>query len=262
MSCPLCKQVTPGQIILDEEFLYREPDKYESYMGINEIVRSWCRCWNCGVRYQTRNYPIEKLEGIYKKGYRDKEFRGESIEEAFDRISQNSSENENRFLWFGYNTKYEDTKNVLDIGSGLGIWPDILKTAGYNVSCVEENEKSVDFIFKRLNITCHNSVYPKKEFDVISLIHVLEHIERPDEFLKTTRQYLRKDGYLFVEVPDAIEFEYLPPDHDEFNSCHVVFYDVINLCKVLERNGFSVKHLTRKYYQERKLSRILILATN
>jgi 2-polyprenyl-3-methyl-5-hydroxy-6-metoxy-1,4-benzoquinol methylase len=98
---------------------------------------------------------------------------------------------------------------------------------------------------------------PDMEFDVVSVIHVLEHIEDPVEFLISLHDSLKPDGKLFIEVPDAIEFETLIPIHDEFNSCHTHFYDVSTLCRVLARSVYNVTDIHRKYYKERNLHRIM-----
>lgn len=52
-------------------------------------------------------------------------------------------------------------------------------------------------------------------FDVITLIHVLEHITGPTEFLKQVAPKLAPDGWLFIEVPDCSvnPFMLLVADH-------------------------------------------------
>jgi len=71
------------------------------------------------------------------------------------------------------------------------------------------------------------------------LVHVLEHIQDLDGFLQQVRMRLRKGGYLFVEVPDSIEFDRLKKEDDDFNSCHQWSFDLGSLYKVLEKNGFD-----------------------
>lgn len=243
---------------------YNTPDKYESWMGIKKIHRSWVRCINCGFYVQVRDYDIKVLENIYKNGYRDKSFRGESIDEAFDRIVNiKDSENESRYLWFAMNIDYDESKRVLDVGSGIGVWPHLLKRAEFDVSCVEENLASIDFIYEKLGISCYRGLnYLKDQFDVVTLLHVLEHIKKPAEFLKKIKTKLRKGGQLFIEVPDSVEFSYLDKSHDEFNSCHVAFYNMASLYRVLEIAGFTVVDMHQEKTKERNLSRVMALAIN
>ncbi len=243
---------------------YSVPDKYEQWMGIQSINRSWVRCIDCGFYRQLRNYDISKLEKIYKRGYREKKFRGETIEEAFNRINHiANSENEKRYIWFAMHSTHKDTCKILDVGSGIGVFPYALKVADYDVQCVEENEISVDFIFEKLGLACYRGIeHANGLFDALSLIHVLEHIENPIKFLKIAKAKIKSGGYIFIEVPDSSEFNYLDKNHDEFNSCHTVFYDMGSLYSVLNLAGFEVKDMHIEKTTDRELTRIMCIATN
>jgi len=243
---------------------YTKPDKYEKWVGLKDIKRSWVRCSKCGFYIQIRNYDINDLERIYSHGYRDKGFRGETIKEAFDRIvNVKHSENEQRFLRFALNSDYEECKKVLDIGSGIGVWPALLKRAEYEVDCVEENQFSIDFIYEYLGLKCFRGVdivYDK--YDVVTLIHVLEHIKDPVSFLKNLKKNIRGGGRIFIEVPDSFEFTYLDKDHDEFNSCHVHFYNIGSLYKVIEYAGYTPVDMHIEKTKERNLTRVMCTAIN
>ena len=242
---------------------YVRPDKYETWVGISGIKRLWVRCKDCGFHWQLRNYPIERLEKIYERGYRDKEFRGESIEEAYKRIVElPHSENVERYVWFASHIKWKDSKNVLDIGSGLGVWPAILSDAEYHVTCVDTNIISAGFIANTLDMPCYYDLEDVDgEFDVVSLVHVLEHITDLSGFLQQVRKRTRVGGHLFVEVPDKIGFKSLPKDHDDFNSCHVWSFGVNSLASVMVKNGFRVVAARCVKYSGRGLSRVLMLCS-
>lgn len=262
MKCKICGNAKGWMVVSTHD----KPDKYEKWVGLSSICRSWVKCFKCGFLHQVRNYPLWQLEHIYKDGYRDPKFRGESIAEAFNRLYRvENSENEQRYIWFAMHVKYSDSKKILDIGSGIGLWPKLLHDAEYEVICIEENRSSIDFINQKLAIKCYRDNFldlGKDKFDTVSLIHVLEHMEDPDQFLRKVRRKIRQGGYLFVEIPDAEEFDYLPIDHDEFNSCHVSFFDMPNLYRLLDRGGFRVTHLQKMRYEDRNLTRIMCLATN
>jgi SAM-dependent methyltransferase len=243
------------------DYGYRKPDKYEEWVGLNRIKRLWVWCPDCGFYWQMRDYPLADLEEIYKTGYRSKEFRGESIIGAYKRIRGiRYNENDQRYLWFAFNTKFHATRKVLDIGSGIGVWPALLKDAEYGVACVEENLDSKVFIRDHLEIDCYDSLDDiKDEFDCISIIHVLEHIEDLEGFLAKVKKRLREGGYLFLEVPDSEEFGRLNKDHDEFNSCHLWFFDIPTLAALMKKNGFTPIHASKKRYSKRGLSRVYML---
>jgi SAM-dependent methyltransferase len=243
---------------------YDKPDKYEKWMDIKDVNRCWVRCMKCGFYIHVRGYNLSELEPIYKSGYRDEKFRGEPIQHAFDRITTAvESENEARYLWFAMNVTYTESRKVLDIGSGIGVWPWLLKRAEYDVACVEENEISINFIKTKLDMTCFDSIDAVlDQYDTVTLVHVLEHIEHPIAFLRKVKKLIRKGGNLYVEVPDSIEFTYLDKDHDEFNSCHVAFYNMGSLYRVIEASGLTVTDMHVERTKERNLSRVMCLAVN
>lgn len=256
MKCLIC-----GSASWIVRFSYGEPDKYEKWQKITDVTRSWLKCSHCGFYTQTRNYPLKKLEAIYQKGYRDAKFRGQDIEQAFKQITElpyEESENRKRLAWF---TVACGHVTVLDVGSGLGVWPALLNQYGIAVSCVETNTDSIWFLTEKLGLTCFKDIKDNHcAYQVISLIHLLEHIEDPDDFLNKVKRLLLPGGELFIEVPDASEFNYLDKDHDEFNSTHVYFYNICSLSRLLERNGFIILSAKRMHYKKRKLTRLIVTA--
>ena len=237
--------------------LTKKPDKYERWMGITDVRRRWRKCLGCGLWHQLRNYSLTDLDKIYEDGYRNVNFRGETIEQAFHRIiSIPNSENDTRVNLL--TSMLGVPENLLDIGSGLGVFPFRMRQMGTEVFCVESNKDSIGWI-KDLGMPCSDEIPDYAKFEVISIIHVLEHIEDPIKFLRDLHVPLRSDGKLFIEVPDAIEFERLIPTNDEFNSCHTHFYEIPTLFRVLGRAGYNVIDMHRENYPERNLFRIMAI---
>ena len=235
---------------------YQEPDIYEKYQGITSVYRAWRQCRSCMFQYQIRNYPLNELEAIYKKGYRDKAFRGVNIRQAYNKVyvlPKDQSESWQRAEWFSKNVNVG--KRVLDVGSGLGIFPKHLMDFGYEVDCTEENTHSVKFIKNVLKIPCYTKLPKIMNYDIISLVHILEHIPDPDDFIK-------KFGgiKLFIEVPDGKYFDTLKNSHDDLNSCHLWGFDFHTLELLLQRNGYHVTAAKRVHHDKRNLNRLMMVA--
>ena len=47
----------------------------------------------------------------------------------------------------------------------------------------------------------HRELDPDQKFQVILLLHTLEHVPEPVSFLKTVAQHLDDDGAVYIEVP-------------------------------------------------------------
>jgi len=109
---------------------------------------------------------------------------------------------------------------LLDIGCGngsfLSAWSRLVP--GWSLCGSEVSEKYKAQIegvpgVERL-FTCDVDEIPG-QFDVVSLVHVLEHIPAPSAFLWRVRKKLKPGGILLVEVPDCAQnyFMLLVADH-------------------------------------------------
>ena len=85
----------------------------------------------------------------------------------------------------------------------------------------------------------------KREFDLISLIYVLEHLREPASFLQQVQIDMNRGALLYIEVPDALSFRFKPPDDDIFNSCHLWIFSPETIIRFLRENGFQVFSLQR-----------------
>jgi 2-polyprenyl-3-methyl-5-hydroxy-6-metoxy-1,4-benzoquinol methylase len=260
MQCLVC-----GRFGLNTIHSYGSPDKYEKLCGLKYHIRFWQQCEHCGFYQAWRDYDVDELKDIYSCGYRQSGFRSESIEETFNRVKNlpfSESENCYRMSWFDTHVEFKEDAEILDIGSGFGIWPWGLESMGWKVECIEPNKQSCEFINNHLHIPCHEGFFNSglgKLWDIVSVVHVLEHIKKIDSFISKIFRILKPEGRLFIEVPDACEFDYLPKNNDEFNSCHLWFFDLCSLQRLLHRNGFSITDAHRVYYKNRNLSRIMLL---
>jgi hypothetical protein len=76
-------------------------------------------------------------------------------------------------------------------------------------------------------------------FDLVSLAHVLEHLPRPVDYLRTLRTgFLEPHGWLLVEVPNLY-------CHDSFELAHLVSFSAHTLRQTLARAGFEVVALEK-----------------
>ncbi len=250
MKCLICDKDNWSVI-----YSYDKPDKYEKWMGIEDIQRTWEQC-SCEFYQSRRNYSIEELQRIYTDGYRDTDFRQKSIYEAYQYIinlPKEESENERRLE--NFMEMVDNSNSVLDVGSGLGVFPVRLRDNDYTVWCVEPNKESQRFI-NGLGIKCVPDIPDSVGFGVVTLIHVLEHIVEPVEFLERIRNIT---NLLYIEVPDVSEFDHLDKGHNEFSSDHVYFYDLTSLGEITSRAGFEMTHSFYTHYEDRNLTRLTMI---
>lgn len=78
------------------------------------------------------------------------------------------------------------------------------------------------------------------DFDLVSLIHCLEHVADPLNSLIEIRQRLSPDGRLFIQCPDFRENPY-----DLVIADHLNHFSAASLAHLLGRAGFAVETLTK-----------------
>ncbi len=261
MICPVC-----GKDRWEFERKYHKLDKYEEWCGIPEpICRAWYKCLSCGHYKARHSYDTRALEHIYTNGYRSVDFRGTSIEDEFKRIQNipyRFSENRQRLEWV--ETFIRPMHTVLDVGAGLGVFLDGLGIPRDNKYAVEPNKDSAEFITNTLGIPCLEAFYIgwmlDKRFDWLTCIHTLEHQQDPEQMLLSFKDNLKASGRIYLEVPDATEFDSLDSDNDEFNSTHLHFFTLASLCQLVEACGYNITNLRRIRYTPRNLERIMMVA--
>lgn len=143
---------------------------------------------------------------------------------------------------------YDENKklNYVDIGCGPGFLIDLLKKKNLNLDITAiELSKNCTEILKKKNIQCFNNISDyKNEADIVSILHLLEHIEKPIEFLIDIRKKMNKNGTLFIEIPHAKDILLSKYNLKEFHnfvhfSEHLVLYTKDSLRKIMELAGFK-----------------------
>lgn len=246
-------------------FSYDKPDKYEEAAGIcgKNYFREWVRCKECGLIFSIYSRDQRTLENIYVGDYRSKDspWRVESNEAIFNKIIMlppEESETIFRVNWVKNNIrKLRETGIIkrgdspyclLDVGGGTGVFAYCFLDKDWRVSIIDP-DKNARFLETKHNIPCVQSGYKPKSFEksfhLISLIFVLEHVTSPDKVLNDVRSDLRKDGLVYIEVPDSICFKLKPAHDDIFNACHLWMFSPKTLNDLLYRCGFEILAMER-----------------
>lgn len=155
------------------------------------IISYYSVCQNCGVIFQNPRLTDKELSKYYKEGYYRRSI--DSKVEEMDKNELLRAEVDTQII-----KKYKDTINShLDLGCSRGY---LLEKVGAKIKIgVEENIKYVEI--KKVEVYPDIKDIPNKTFDLVTAIHLLEHVPHPLEYLKTIRKFLSTDGLLILEVP-------------------------------------------------------------
>lgn len=103
---------------------------------------------------------------------------------------------------------------LLEIGSAYGGFAYLAKQSGFEVTCIEMDERCCAFINDTLGIRAIKSSDPDDAlkglgiFDVIVLWHVIEHVEEPWSLLKSLTQHLPMGGILITATPNPASLQF------------------------------------------------------
>lgn len=96
--------------------------------------------------------------------------------------------------------------SILDIGSGTGHFMNAMKIAGWQTKGIEINKSAREYSASKFGLNVippeEISTLPDKEFDIISMWHVLEHFHNPGNYLMEVRRLLKPGGTVLVALPN------------------------------------------------------------
>lgn len=135
---------------------------------------------------------------------------------------------------------------LLDVGAGGGFFPYVVKQHGYPITGLEPNTGYAGYARDEFQLDIvsgfiQDADFDKSGFDIITLNHVLEHLEDPCAALHRLLEWLSPGGYLNLEVPN-IEATYHAP-RKKFHLAHLYSFNPETLKLLCEKAGFVVLDL-------------------
>ncbi len=149
-------------------------------------------------------------------------------------------------------------KTLCDIGSGYGFFLDEARKRGICVFGVEPSRQLVHHAFKEYSINSFLGTLEefvrkrRRQFDVVTCIHVIEHVPKPKHFICNLLKLVKPRGLLYIETPNAdshllyVEREnytFLIPPH------HLWIFSKESIKKLLPEN-FQIIHANTYSYPE------------
>ncbi len=187
-------------------------------------------CKECGLIFQSPVYDDEELQLLYNLG------SDPASQEAIAMAEVNSSRRA-KDVYNAFTPWLDASKgSVLDVGGRSGELMRLFVKAGYEVSVLDmDGGDPVDARIEKIRkpfLDLH-----EYSFNAITMLHVLEHVVSPRQFLEHACGLLTPNGLLYIEVPSElltpIVFRHIG-DHR-----HIVYFSRETLRATLEIAGFT-----------------------
>ncbi|MFQ5847665.1 MAG: class I SAM-dependent methyltransferase [Candidatus Methylomirabilales bacterium] len=152
--------------------------------------------------------------------------------------------------------RHKKTGRLLDIGCGEGTFIKLAKEAGFEVFGTELSRYAGRRARELYEVPVFvgnviEAGFPAEYFDVVTLYHVIEHVDDPRRYLSEAYRILKTDGLLIVACPNVESYVFnlayrcfkrrpvhLFSQHDK--EIHLYHFSSRTLSMLLERVGFTV----------------------
>lgn len=155
------------------------------------LLSNYYQCQNCHLIFQNPRMSDKEIDRYYKEGYYRKTINLTERERLKDE-KYRAKEDAKIVL-----NKIGKINSHLDLGCGGGFF---LKEVGAKIKYGVEPDPSC---IKVKSIKTYSNIVEveRSEFDLVSAIHVLEHVTNPVDHIKRMAGIMSNDGFLVIEVP-------------------------------------------------------------
>lgn len=241
-SCPVCSGTKFSEELACKDFL------------VSDEVFSLLRCENCGFLF-TQDFPSEDEIGKY---YDTPEYISHSdtqkgLINSLYHLARNMAMKSKSGLILKYAS--DKTGTLLDIGSGTGSFLHAMCEKKWVVTGIEKSDSARRHAHEKFGLNTQSSEYlfdiPDKTKDVITMWHVLEHIENLNGTLERIKHILKDDGTAFIALPnkdssDAVYYKEYWAAYDV--PRHLWHFSPDDFEMLADKHGFVVEKIKPMYF--------------
>ena len=195
-SCPWCgSDKAQINLWLKDEFLTKEDFHI-------------CECLNCGLLYTMPRPKKEKIGEYYKSNeyYSHQENKKGFIPKVYEKVKKTNLKYKYKLA-----TKGLDIGKMLDIGSGVGDFLHTAESHGWQCIGVEPSEDAKNIARQRTKANLIESAeienLPDQMFDVITMWHVLEHVDNLRWQVEQLQRLIKPKGRIVIALPNYKSYD-------------------------------------------------------
>ncbi len=250
LACP-CK----GAHLVPAFAYTARPEGEIAFPLAGDYRRDYRRCALC--RHWFSHHEMD-LAALYSGAYVDATY-GDMIRQTYERIMalpRDRSDNLGRVaaVCAFASRRFACERcapRLLDVGSGLGVFPARMKEAGWTCTALDPDPRAAAHARDIIGIAALAGDFRTLAtpdlgpFDLVSFNKVLEHVEDPVAMLAAAWPLLTEGGFVYLELPDAEAAAIHGPGREEFFIEHHHVFSAASTALLAERAGFAVIALER-----------------
>lgn len=197
------------------------------------------KCTNCKLIYADTSLGKKDINKLY------------DIDDSELRMNPNPIEKDDCLRRLGMIKrcfpKSMKNKNIrmLDFGTGMSNFMYLAKKQGFDIYGYDIDGKINQYHRRRKIKMVDIEKFKDNYFDVITMFHVLEHIDEPVELLTFLKKKLRKNGIIYIDVPNGESLEIKlfgekSPYLSTSDKGHLYYYSLKTLPNILKGLGFEI----------------------
>jgi SAM-dependent methyltransferase len=231
-------------------FAYDAPPAGETKFELGDAPyrRRYLRCSVCAHWYSENEMDVSAL---YSGAYVDSTY-GTAMRETFQRIlglpiekSDNAGRVARVLAYAKARMPGKRAPTLLDVGSGLGVFPFRMKEAGWVCTALDPDLRAAAHAKEVVGVDAITGDFlaladgQLGKYDVITFNKVLEHVADPVAMLQKARQHLAPGGFIYVEVPDAEAAAAEGPGREEFFIEHLHVFSTESVEMMAQHAGLT-----------------------
>jgi 2-polyprenyl-3-methyl-5-hydroxy-6-metoxy-1,4-benzoquinol methylase len=152
-------------------------------------------------------------------------------------------------------------ENILDIGSGIGIFNNVFRELGFrNIFALDLDENSLEYNDANKKIIHNlekNLPFPNNYFDLCFASEIIEHLDNRLNLIKEIHRVLKPSKYLFLTTPnrdsliakfDKLIGRFVVDDWwNGHNYQHKYVYSFNEIIELIKNNGFKIARVGSFY---------------
>ncbi len=235
--CNLCGS-KENAVLYERPYLSSHEGEAGTFAATTDEFRNYGRivyCLKCGLRY-TNPRPAAP---VILAGY------GNCVDESY--LLESSSRSINAHLSLNTIKRFISSGSLLEVGSSVGYFLNAART-DFEVTGLEPSHWATEEAKRRFKVECYPESIenPKsiegRNFDVIAMSDVIEHLLDPKAALVSSRRFLKPGGILYLLTPDigSLSAKIMRGYWWGLRAAHIYYFSRQTMTRALIESGFEI----------------------